>query len=300
MFPSIQKTRMLSPTPGEREQAGIPRIFAYFLAVWGMGSFGRMAISAIAGILAPHADRTVLLVIDLFGTATASVAVILWVRLFERRSAITLGLTKRGAITDYFIGTVAGVLLFGGAVLVCVLCGVAEVRVATEAPSRWLLFLFLVGFLIQGMSEELLCRSFLMVTLSRKLPLWVCAITNAAVFSALHLLNPGISFMALLNIFLFGLFASLLTLRRGSIWMVSALHSLWNFAQGNLFGIPVSGLSGLPSPLTTTVSSDHSWQTLLGGGTFGLESGLAATLVLALGVVVVLMLPTRTSEIVDR
>jgi membrane protease YdiL (CAAX protease family) len=109
--------------------------------------------------------------------------------------------------------------------------------------------------------------------------------------------NPNVSFIALINIFLFGLFASLLTLRRGSIWMVGAIHSMWNFAQGNLFGIPVSGLTGLPSPLTATVK-EGTWQTLISGGSFGLEGGLAVTVVLLVACGLVLFLPKffRKSE----
>jgi membrane protease YdiL (CAAX protease family) len=188
--------------------------------------------------------------------------------------------------------------MFGVAVLLCTVCGALTLTPASEPPSIELLLLFFAGFLIQGMSEELLCRSFLMVSLSRGLPLWLCAVVNALLFSIIHLGNPGVSVIALVNIFLFGIFVSLLTLRRGSIWMVGALHSMWNFAQGNLFGIPVSGLSGIPSPLRAELA-EGGWQTLINGGDFGLEGGLAVTVVMAVGCVVLLISPMRktaTSE----
>jgi membrane protease YdiL (CAAX protease family) len=121
-------------------------------------------------------------------------------------------------------------------------------------------------------------------------------VTNALLFSLLHLGNPGVTVIALVNIFLFGLFASLLTLRRGSIWMVGALHSMWNFAQGNLFGIPVSGLVGCPSPLVTEMG-EGKWQALVGGGAFGLEGGLAVTAVLAVACAIVLFSSTKKAEI---
>ncbi len=300
MFSEMKKTRMLSLTPGERTHKRVIQIFAFFLAVWGICSLGRSVVSIIGALLVPSADASIDMLIQLFGTTVASLAVILWVRLFERRSYLSLGFVKEGAVSEYLIGIVGGVLLFGAAVGVCVLCGVAEIRVTAEQPAWWFLALFFVGFLIQGMSEELLCRSFLMVTLSRKWPLWACALTNAAVFSALHLLNPGIAPIALLNIFLFGVLASLLTLRRGSIWMVSAVHSLWNFAQGNLFGIPVSGLTGMPSPLSTTMDNTTWWGRLIGGGAFGVEGGLGATVVQIVGILILLAVPTRKREIMDK
>ena len=88
----------------------------------------------------------------------------------------------------------------------------------------------------------------------------------------------------------------MLTLRRGSIWMVGAIHSMWNFAQGNLVGIPVSGLRGSPSPLVAEMS-EGGWRTLVNGGSFGLEGGLAVTAVLAVACAVVLFVPTKKAEI---
>ena len=78
--------------------------------------------------------------------------------------------------------------------------------------------------------------------------------------------------------------------------MVCAVHSMWNFAQGNLFGIPVSGLAGLPSPLRAEVT-EGGWQTLVSGGDFGLEGGLAVTVVLVVACTIVLLLPTKKTEV---
>ncbi len=300
MFPKIKQTRMLLPSPEERRHSRVAVFFLFFLAVFGMGSMGQSVVTVtcfLLNLLLPI-PAEVRLLADLFGTGFLILAVILWSRLFERRSFAGLGFVRRGAVAEYLVGLVAGVLLFSGAVGLCVLVGIAKVDVAAFPPSWWFLFLFFVGFLIQGMSEELLCRSFLMIGLSRKWPLWACILTNAGIFSALHFLNPGVTPLALLNIFLFGVLASLLTLRRGSIWMVAALHSLWNFAQGNLFGIPVSGLTGAPAPLTTVITGDTRWQRLLGGGDFGMEGGLAATAVLIVGILVIMLIPTKKSELV--
>ncbi len=300
MFPPLQRTRMLRPTPGERAHTGIAQTLLYCFAVFGLSSLGRVAAATVIDLVAPDTSAIARNLIDLLATVGGVVAVILWARFFERRELVSLGLVRRRAVRDYLLGILLGVLLLGGAVGLCVLAGVAEVKVTAPAPSWGLLALFFVGFLIQGLSEELLCRSLLMVSLSRRWPLWACVTANAGAFALLHLLNPGITVPALVNIFLFGLFASLLTLRLGSIWMAAAIHSLWNFAQGNLFGIPVSGIVGMPSPLTTTLATDTPRHTLLGGGTFGIEGGLAATVVLVVAVAAVIFLPTRRDEVADE
>ncbi len=300
MFPKMQTTRMLSPTPGERTHERVIDLFLFFLAAFGISSGGRLAVSVLGELIAPRASASTQILVQLLGTVPAAAAVILWVLFFERRSSVTMGLVRRRAVSDYLIGIAGGVLLFGGAVGLGVLLGAAEVSPAAASPSWWLLGLFFVGFLIQGMSEELLFRSYLMVSLSRKWPIWACVLTNAALFSAVHLLNPGIAPLPLVNIFLFGVLASLLTLRLGSIWMAAAVHSLWNFAQGNLFGIPVSGLSGMPAPLSTRLSDDTLWHRLVCGGDFGIEGGLAATAVLGVGILVVMMVPMRRGEVVPE
>ncbi len=296
-LPAFQTTNMLVPTPGERLTAHPAVVFVLFIPVLLTTQLGRSAVYGLLSPLLPRGTPTaVYLLIQLFATAVTIAAVLLYCLLAERRRPVTLGFTWRGAFSEYGIGLGLGFIMFGGAVLLCWTAGVLTVCVADATPSLGLLLLFFLGFLIQGMSEEMLCRSYLMVSLSRSLPLWACAMLNALLFSVLHMGNPGVTVIALVNIFLFGVFASVLTLRRGSIWMVGALHSMWNFAQGNFFGIPVSGITGSPSPLVS-IPETGTWKELINGGAFGLEAGLGATAILVLSCVIVLLLPTKKSEI---
>ena len=302
-IPAFQKTRMLSPTPGERLTANPAVVLLFFFLIMSVMQslrtvLFRMGFSLLEVLPLQHVPHSVPLIIQLFATVATVAGVLLYCLLAEKRSLLSLGFTGRGALVEYAVGLVGGLVLFGGAVWLCALTGTVTVTLSAEAPSVGLLLLFFLGFLIQGMSEEMLCRSYLMVSLSRGFPLWLCAVINALLFSLLHLGNAGISAIALVNIFLFGLFASFLTLRRGSVWMVGALHSMWNFAQGNLFGIPVSGIRGTPSPLASTLQ-EGGWQELINGGVFGLEGGLAVTAVLAASCAVVLFVPTKKSEIVE-
>ena len=296
-IPAFTPNRMLKPTPKERLTAHPAVVLLLFLAVLTASELGRILLASAASFLIPHsANRSVQLLISLFATSATVGVVLLYCLAAERRSLTSLGLNRRGALSEYAFGLLGGLVLFGTAVLIC---GATDtLTVAREnAPLPWgMLLLFLLGYLIQGMSEELLCRSYLMVSLSRGLPLWACAMLNALLFSLIHLGNPEVSFIALVNIFLFGLFASFLTLRRGSIWMVGGLHSMWNFSQGNLFGISVSGIAGSPSLLRTELTAGG-WQGLLNGGAFGLEGGLAVTAVLLIACCIVVVMPTKKTEI---
>ena len=299
-LPVLSKTRMLTPTPEERLTARPAVVLLLFTLVMFLSQLGRMAVELLAVFLIPNSlSGTTRILITLFATAVTVAAVLIYCLAVERRSPVSLGFVRRGAVWEYAVGLLGGLLMFSLAVLLCVWTGSLTLVPSPEAPAAPLMALCLLGFLIQGMSEELLCRSYLMVSLSRGWPLWACAIANALFFSLLHLGNPGVSPVALINIFLFGLFASFLTLRRGSIWMVGGLHSMWNFAQGNLFGIPVSGLVGIPSPLRA-VLAEGSREAWINGGAFGLEGGLAVTAVLGVSCIAVLLIPTKRSEISEN
>ena len=295
--PSFSKTRMLTPTAGERLTGHPAVVILCFILVMLLSSVGQSLLySAGSMLLSPQAGRPTLLLLSLFSTIVTVGLVLLYCLVLEKRSPLSLGFSKRGAVREYTGGLWGGFVLFSLPVLLCLTTGTLTLSPAAASPSWEMLLLFFVAFLIQGLSEELLCRSYLMVSLSRSLPTWLCVILNALIFSLLHVGNPGISVLALINILLFGVFASLLTLRRGSIWMVAGLHSLWNFAQGNLFGIPVSGIDGIPSPLTAQVA-EGGWQTLVSGGAFGIEGGLAVTLTLILACGVAVLMPTKKDEI---
>ena len=112
-------------------------------------------------------------------------------------------------------------------------------------------------------------------------------------FTVFHMGNPNFSIIAFLNITLFGIFAGVFMLKRGSIWAVGAIHSLWNFAQSNLFGFNVSGNPKFDSLLSAT---DSNFGEILSGGDFGLEGGLGATVVLLVAILLALLMPTKKSE----
>lgn len=71
------------------------------------------------------------------------------------------------------------------------------------------------------------------------------------------------------------------TMREGSLWGISALHSVWNWVQGNFFGFEVSGTNASGGTLLNLLATGKDWLT---GGAFGPEGGLAVTIVLVAGI----------------
>ena len=72
---------------------------------------------------------------------------------------------------------------------------------------------------------------------------------------------------------------------------------MWNFVQGNFYGIPVSGLEMSDSVFTTTINEELE---LINGGTFGAEGGLATTIVMLLCIGGLLLYMKKTGKFVEK
>ncbi len=233
-----------------------------------------------------------LMLVQLFVTALTIVVAILFCRWFEKRSPASMGLRRGGAWKEYFVGIFVGVVMISLCVGIGAALGVLQLKASSFSLATWLLFL--VGFLIQGASEEILCRGYMMVSVARKNPIWLAVASNSVMFSLLHIFNPGIGLLPLLNIALFGAFISVYVLKRGNLWGACAIHSFWNFFQGNVFGINVSGTGAGASPLSTTVTEGMNW---LSGGSFGIEGGVITTAVTAAALLLaIFVMPSNRKE----
>lgn len=224
-------------------------------------------------------------VMSLFANIAMILIVFAFCKLIQKRNPVTLGFSRKGAIKDYLVGIAAGFLVFSAAVLICVLTGALRLEGFAETFGIGMFVLFVLGFMIQGMAEEVLCRGYFMVSVGRRNPMWAAILLNALVFAALHLLNSGISALAFINLVLYGVFASIYFIKGGNIWGVGAFHSMWNLVQGNVYGILVSGMG---VDCTVLRSTSVEGMEIINGGAFGLEGGLAVTVVLLVGIIFLL------------
>ena len=242
-------------------------------------------VEAAAAAAAQIGSSDLYMVFSLFATIGMTVVVILFCRLIQKRKPDTLGFIKSGMGKEYLTGLVVGFVMFSSAVLICVAAGAIKIEGFSETFSILMFFLLLLGFMLQGMAEEVICRGYVMVSIARRYSMWTAVISNAVIFAALHLLNNGISVPAFINLVLFGIFASLYFVKKGNIWGVAAVHSVWNLVQGNFWGLRVSGMVTECSVLRSTMVEGRE---LLNGGAFGPEGGLGVSVVLLVGICVLL------------
>jgi uncharacterized protein len=221
----------------------------------------------------------------------------LWLRFFEKRPFWTLGYELKNAIGQYGRGILIGMLMFGGAV--GILAATGNVAFEKGDPTQQGLaalggvIIVLIGWIIQGGAEEVLFRGWVLPTLGARYRPWVGLLISSLVFALLHGLNPGLSALAIVNLILFGVFAGLYALREGSIWGISALHTVWNWVQGNFFGFEVSGTNASGGTLLNLMETGQDWFT---GGPFGPEGGLAVTAVLLIGIMAALFWKSRDTN----
>lgn len=233
-----------------------------------------------------------IMIITLFCTAIITLLTIIHCRFIEKRSLTSIGFIKKNAVKQYCLGYLIGIILFSTAFFIAVLTGAIKIN-GFNTNIVWLTFiLFFFGFLIQGMSEEVLLRGYFMVSLSNRTPMIAAILINSVVFAMLHLANNGISILAFINLILFGVFASIYVLRTENLWGACAIHSAWNFFQGNVFGILVSGTDSFTSILSITNNDSLNF---INGGSFGMEGGIAVSIVLIIGIVLLLFYKRKSA-----
>ncbi len=249
-----------------------------------------LAVEEIIAYTETLMQKPLVVIGSLFATAATILIVFLYCRLIEKRSFSSMGLRRNG-LRSIPAGALWAIVLLAAALGFSALFGAVSFGGATiDKRSLWLPVI-LLGFLVQGFSEEILLRGYLMTSLARSMPLGLTVIISAAAFAAMHIGNPGFGALAFLNIFLFGVFMSLYMIRTGNLWGAGILHAVWNFAVGCIVGLPVSGLTMPASLLSLTASEEMA---VIGGGAFGPEGGLAVTFVLTLGIAILGMMKTKT------
>lgn len=201
-----------------------------------------------------------------------------WLRFKERRPLSSLGFRGPRAITRFLLGVLAGSTMITVVVLVLLATGDYDTGMSdhtrTGTGAVLLLLPLAALFVVQASTEESLTRGYMLQVAGRQLPGWAAILGASVFFAVVHLdFHP----LTLTNLILFALFASFLALAQRSLWLVCGIHASWNFAMGNLYGVPVSGnpeavsLLGIgPAPASSST---------LTGGDFGPEGGIVATAV---------------------
>ncbi len=243
-------------------------------------------IGTVLAMVNPTADRAI--VMEVFGHYGIffqlgnfffmALLVFLWVKFIEKRPFSSLGFFKEGWLKELGRGFLIGAVQFSLVVVLLLVTGTGSLKFGQVNLQSLIFVLAIIPFwILQGGTEELVTRGWLFPAVSAKSNIFIGILISSALFGALHLFNPGVTVLSIVNIILDGIFACFLMLKYDNMWVLAGMHGAWNFVQGNIYGIQISGQGASTSILNY---SSQSSVDLLSGGAFGAEGSIFATIVL--------------------
>ena len=188
-------------------------------------------------------------------------------KVFDRRSFTSLGFEWKGYQSHAIVGLLLGLVLLGAESVILYFSGhLAWTGVIVDVAD---LLTGLIIMLLVAVSEETVFRGYILNNLLQSINKWVALGVSALLFALFHAGNPGITVLAVINIFLSGLLLGLNYLYTKNLWFAIMFHFSWNFFLGPVLGYEVSGL-----PLNSLLQQYIEGPDWITGGEFGLEGSV--------------------------
>ena len=185
-----------------------------------------------------------------------------------------LGFTKDDIIISYLKGALFGILQIFSVFFI--IFGLKAIDVYYVGNiSILILIKVVIFFVFQGLFEEILFRGYLMPFFSKVIGIKFTIILLSFLFTCIHLFNPNLNVVGLVNVFLAGVTFSLIYYYTGNLWIVGAMHTLWNFILGFIVGSQVSGIITFNSIFFSIPVENKD---LISGGKFGFEASIIETI----------------------
>jgi len=195
----------------------------------------------------------------------------LLVRFIERRKVTELA--PRKLLTHSAVGWLVGTATL--IVAAAAMAAFGAYRVQGLNTDVYLTGPLVVLGLLPGITEEIVARGILFRVVEDGLGTWVALAISAALFGLGHMANPNATAWSSIAIAIeAGLLLGMAFAWTRSLWFCMGLHAAWNFTQGPLLGIPVSGFE-LKGLLVSTTQGPA----LLSGGEFGAEASILTVVV---------------------
>ena len=201
-------------------------------------------------------------------------------------------LPLKGSLSGLGKGILAGVAIFTAVIAIAFALGIYRI-VGKGDHSVLPVALVTIGFL-PAFTEELLFRGILFRWIEEFAGSWIALTLTSLLFGLAHIFNPGATWFSSFAIAVeAGLLLGGAYMLTRSLWMPVGLHAAWNFAEGPVFGVPVSG-----GPSAGLVRASISGPSLLTGGPFGLEASLIAVAVATAAGVWFIRVARRRGELI--
>jgi hypothetical protein len=197
-------------------------------------------------------------------------------------------LPAAGAFTSLAAGLLTGFLLF------CALVGIAALfdvyNIIGPGDTRELVKDLIGMTILAAFMEELLFRGILFRWIEAFAGSWAALVVTSALFGLAHIFNPNATWTSSLAITVeAGMLLGGAYMLARNLWVPIGLHGAWNFTQGFIFDVPVSG-----ADVHGLVQAKLSGPVLLSGGQFGLEASMiGVVLSIPLGLAMIVLAARR-------
>lgn len=217
-------------------------------------------------------------------------AYILRVRWKEKNDIKTIGLSAKIAFKQYAQGLLIGFAMISSVYILLSFTGNVKITgLGIPFKSLPLFFAYILMWIPQGASEEIMFRGFIIPRVAARYGTPFAVFFSSLMFGVFHAANKGFTVLALINLMLIATAFALIALYKEHIWTVCAAHSIWNFSQGNLYGLEVSGNTASATVLHSIYPQGV--PSYITGGEFGPEGGIFVTVVsiVVIGIMCVLL-----------
>jgi uncharacterized protein len=200
-------------------------------------------------------------------------------------------------LKDLALGLIFGAAAVSFAILIAAAFGGLSFSINHEAGQSAVLLTLAVSFVVflfAAAFEEVLFRGYMLQTFARAGLSWFAIALTSIFFGAVHLGNPGATSISTANTMIAGILFSVAYLKTRTLWFVLSLHFIWNWMQGAVFGIEVSGLTDITTaPFLKEFDRGPMWLT---GENYGIEGGIACTIALIVFTLLTWFLPILKSS----
>mgnify|MGYP001189078204 CR=1 FL=1 len=267
-------------------------IFIFGIAAVVFGTVGFMALSSV-GLDVRSWTSLFLVANGLFSLIPALLAGWACGKLLEGLPYKALGASFSGNwFLNFVSGIVIGFVTLGAAIAVAMIFGSLRFQPNADANSKAVVFSLVSSFFVFAAAsafEEALFRGYILQTFARSGLAWLAIAVTAIFFGAVHAGNPNAGVISTVNTILAGIWFGVAYIKTRDLWFVWGIHLMWNFAQGSIFGIEVSGMHDIvTSPLLKEIDPGPLWLT---GESYGIEGGIACTVALVLSGLAIHFLP---------
>ena len=268
--------------------------FVFFGLAFGTAS---IAIMSVAYPAVQPGGGIFLVVNSVVSLAVALIAGWLCGKYLESLPFETLGASlSSGWATHLLTGFAGGAVTFALGAGIGMLTGGLSFSTNSAATGESIISTLVVSFLIFAAAaafEEVLFRGYILQTFIRSDLALFGVLLTSSLFATVHNANPSATTLSWINTFIAGVWFAVAYLKTRDLWFPTGLHLAWNWTQGSIFGVEVSGLTEIvKAPLMRESDAGPAWLT---GGDYGIEGGVVTTIALVLSMVAIWFFPFKSS-----